>query len=400
MVRLPRWLRPAPPRELPPVPPQASPPHPAFDAVVTIGPHNLPFGVPPGQGIAAVKQAVEAVDGAAWVSVEHHPLGAAASAVKVFAAGSHNPGSTAARLLVEAAVAAAMRALAAVGAAVPAIPATGFGVSGLRATGFAEGQARYLPTLPENTAASTPDTAVAGLAPSGKLRALADTDLLAHLLGHVVPTGAADAARRAVSKFGSFAAVLSAPDGELGKQPGLGLHSVAAIKLLHAAALRLSRAAVMDQPVLDGSDALIAYLTAVLARESIEHFRILFLDAEGRLRADEAQARGTVNHTPVYPREVVRRALELGAASVILVHNHPSGDPSPSLADIEMTALIEDAAEVLGLGVRDHIIVGNGRWLSFRKEGLLRTSPAPQPEAAPEPSPSPTRRRPGRAGAA
>ncbi len=111
---------------------------------------------------------------------------------------------------------------------------------------------------------------------------------------------------------------------------GLGTHGIAAIKLLHAAAVRLARAGVIGLPVLDGRDGLIAYLTAVLARERIEQFRILFLDAAGRLRADEAQARGTVNHTPVYPREVVRRALELEAASVILVHNHPSGDPAPS----------------------------------------------------------------------
>ena len=127
----------------------------------------------------------------------------------------------------------------------------------------------------------------------------------------------------------------------------------------------------MDQPVLDDWDRLIAYLTAVLARERIEQFRILFLDASGRLRADEAQARGTVNHTPVYPREVVRRALELNAAAVILVHNHPSGDPTASREDLDMTRRIVDAGSVVGLTIRDHVIIGNGRWLSFRAEGLL-----------------------------
>jgi DNA repair protein RadC len=109
----------------------------------------------------------------------------------------------------------------------------------------------------------------------------------------------------------------------------------------------------------------------VLARERVEQFRLLFLDNKNRLLADEAQARGTVNHTPVYPREVVRRALELAATAIILVHNHPSGDPSPSRDDIEMTREIKAATGTLGILLHDHIIVGNGSWLSFRKEGLL-----------------------------
>ena len=98
---------------------------------------------------------------------------------------------------------------------------------------------------------------------------------------------------------------------------------------------------------------------------------MLFLDTKNRLIADEAQARGTVNHTPVYPREVVKRALELGATALILVHNHPSGDPTPSRADIEMTAEVKAAAGVLGIVLHDHLIIGNGRQLSFRREGLL-----------------------------
>jgi DNA repair protein RadC len=109
----------------------------------------------------------------------------------------------------------------------------------------------------------------------------------------------------------------------------------------------------------------------VLAREKVEQFRLLFLDNRNRLLADEAQARGTVNHTPVYPREVVKRALDLHATAVILVHNHPSGDPSPSQDDIEMTAEIKRAMAALGIVLHDHIIVGNGKWLSFRKTGLL-----------------------------
>jgi DNA repair protein RadC len=114
------------------------------------------------------------------------------------------------------------------------------------------------------------------------------------------------------------------------------------------------------------------YLTAALSRENVEHLRILFLDSDGRLRADEAQSRGTVNHAPVYPREVVRRALELKTEFLILVHNHPSGDPTPSQDDIDMTNQIKNAAAILNLKVWDHIIIGNGSWFSFRKEGLLQ----------------------------
>jgi DNA repair protein RadC len=113
------------------------------------------------------------------------------------------------------------------------------------------------------------------------------------------------------------------------------------------------------------------YLNAAIARERVEQFRILFLDNRNRLLADEAQARGTVNHTPVYPREVVKRALELNASAIILVHNHPSGDPTPSHDDIVMTRQITEAAGTVSVLVHDHIIVGNGRWTSFRREGLL-----------------------------
>ena len=116
---------------------------------------------------------------------------------------------------------------------------------------------------------------------------------------------------------------------------------------------------------------LMDYLGAVLCRERTEQFRILFLDNRNRLLADEAQGRGTVNHTPVYPREVVKRALELHATALILVHNHPRGDPSPSRDDAEMTKAIAQAAQALGVAVHDHVIIGNGRWFSFRQQGLL-----------------------------
>ena len=198
-----------------------------------------------------------------------------------------------------------------------------------------------------------------------------DAALLSALLGRVLPDGADVAAGRAIAQFGGFAAVLAQPPAELLKVHGLGTHSVAAIKLVHAAALRLSRAAIMDQPAVTSAEALTDYLTVALLREPLEHFRILFLDGDGRIRADEAQARGTVDHTPVYPREVVRRALELNAASIILVHNHPTGDPTPSPADIEMTGMVDEACGVFGLWVQDHLIIGNGRTFSFRHEGYL-----------------------------
>jgi DNA repair protein RadC len=178
-------------------------------------------------------------------------------------------------------------------------------------------------------------------------------------------------AKALINKYGSFASVLAAPPRELLEAPGLGPHSVSAIKLVQAAALRLAKAEVMERPVLNNWDRLVDYLSAALAREKVEQVRVLFLDPRNRLIADEAQGKGTVNHTPVYPREIVKRALEVGATALILVHNHPSGDPTPSRADIEMTAEVKAAAGVFGIVVHDHLIVGNGRQTSLRREGLL-----------------------------
>ena len=207
---------------------------------------------------------------------------------------------------------------------------------------------------------------------SHKLRTLSDHDLMALLLSHVTGKRGNEVVDCAILNCSSFATMLSTPSLRLLELPGLTPHGVAAIKLIHTAAIRLFRAAVMDQPSLDGLEKLTRYLTAALSRENVEHLRILFLDSDGRLRADEAQSRGTVNHAPVYPREVVRRALELKTEFLILVHNHPSGDPTPSQDDIDMTNQIKNAAAILNLKVWDHIIIGNGSWFSFRKEGLLQ----------------------------
>ncbi len=201
--------------------------------------------------------------------------------------------------------------------------------------------------------------------------ALADHEMLEIVLFAMPRRDTKPVARALLSRFGSFARVITASVPDLLSVDGLGEAGVAALKSVQAAALRLLRAEVVDQPVLTNWERLTAYLSAELSRERIEQFRVLFLDSRNRLLADEAQQRGTVNHTPVYPREVAKRALELHATALILVHNHPSGDPTPSRDDIVMTEQIRVAAAALSIALHDHIIVGNGRWLSFRREGLL-----------------------------
>jgi DNA repair protein RadC len=202
--------------------------------------------------------------------------------------------------------------------------------------------------------------------------ALADHELLEMTLFLALPRrDTKPIAYRLLARFGSFANAIAAPAAQIEAVDGMGEASAAALKIVQAAAQRLAKAEIIGRPVLSNWDALMDYLNAVMAREKIEQFRILFLDNKNRLIADEAQARGTVNHTPVYPREVVRRALELQAAAIILSHNHPSGDPTPSRDDIVMTQQIVEAAKTLSIAVHDHVIVGNGTWLSFRQEGLL-----------------------------
>jgi DNA repair protein RadC len=201
---------------------------------------------------------------------------------------------------------------------------------------------------------------------------LNDQDLLEIILFLALPRrDTKPIAKALLARFGSFANAIAAPVNELRSIEHMKESGPAALKAVQAAALRLARAEVIDRPLLNNWDGLMAYLNAVLARERVEQFRVLFLDTRNRLLGDEAQARGTVNHTPVYPREVVKRALELQATAIILVHNHPSGDPTPSRDDIEMTREVRLAADVLNIVLHDHVIVGNGKWLSFRREGLL-----------------------------
>ncbi len=243
-------------------------------------------------------------------------------------------------------------------------------------SGFGDATAAFRPLAPEvGPEGSGHDTleALARRFVRDGADALDDLDLLALHLGLVMPdcSDPHALAARTLAETGSYAGFLASDERTLRLTDGLGTHAVASARLLHASALRFARSGLGRRRLLDDRDRLDAYLAAVLGRERIEQFRVLFLDGDGVLLADEAQARGTVNHTPVYPREVVRRAVELDAVAVVLVHNHPSGDPSPSADDLDMTRQVREAAAVLGIGVRDHLIVGNGRTFSFRDEHLL-----------------------------
>ena len=178
-------------------------------------------------------------------------------------------------------------------------------------------------------------------------------------------------AKELITLFGGFADVIAAPRARLLEVSGLGETAVTQLKIIEAAALRLSRTRLLNKPALSSWAALIDYCTAAMARSPHEEFRVLFLDRKNVLMADEVQARGTIDHTPVYPREIIRRALELGATAVILVHNHPSGDPTPSRADIEMTREVTAAAKALRIAVHDHLVVGRSGHASFKTLGLL-----------------------------
>jgi DNA repair protein RadC len=178
-------------------------------------------------------------------------------------------------------------------------------------------------------------------------------------------------AKALMARFGSFAEVINAPEELLLETPGLGEAAVTEIKLVRAAALRVMRAEVLNKPVLNSWSQLLDYCRAAMGYEAREQFRILFLDKRNQVIADEVQQTGTVDHTPVYVREVVKRALELSATAMVLVHNHPSGDPTPSRADIEMTKQIDQAAKNLGIVVHDHIIVGRQGHASFKGLGLI-----------------------------
>jgi DNA repair protein RadC len=178
-------------------------------------------------------------------------------------------------------------------------------------------------------------------------------------------------AKELLRRFGSFAEVISANPDALKDTKGIGDSGVVALKTVQAAAQRLLRTQVKQMPHIGSWAALIDYCTAQMAYNPIEQFRVLYLDRKNKLIADEEQQQGTVDHTPAYPREVVKRALELNASALIMVHNHPSGDPKPSQADIEMTRKVKDAATAVGLTLHDHVIVSRGGHVSFKTQGLV-----------------------------
>ncbi|PCD76469.1 RadC family protein [Pseudothioclava arenosa] len=206
----------------------------------------------------------------------------------------------------------------------------------------------------------------------GGAQALPDYELLELVLFRALPRqDVKPLARRLIDTFGDFGRVLSAPTARLMQVTGVGPAVVQELKIVEAAGQRLARSKVINRPVLSSWQALVEYCHATMAHRETEQFRVLFLDRQNVLIADEEQARGTVDHVPVYPREVVKRALELNATALILVHNHPSGDPTPSEADIAMTRAVEAAAAVLGITLHDHLIIGRGREVSFRAAGHL-----------------------------
>jgi DNA repair protein RadC len=220
--------------------------------------------------------------------------------------------------------------------------------------------------------APEPALPIQGLTMDGSVAVLSteettERDLLAGLL--TSSQGMACAAAL-LQNFPSIGHVITAEPSQL-RAFGLAEHDIAVFRLVREIACRMAKAEVRSRPVLSNWQALIGYLQTAMAYEQVEQFRILFLDRKNNLIADEVQQRGTVNHTPVYPREVMKRALILNASALIVVHNHPSGDPKPSRDDIEMTREIRKAAEALGIAIHDHLVIGRKGHASFRSLGLI-----------------------------
>jgi DNA repair protein RadC len=206
---------------------------------------------------------------------------------------------------------------------------------------------------------------------NGGSDALADYELLELVLFRAIPRrDVKPLAKELIKTFGSFAEVVAAPVERL-KQAGLREAVIAELKIIAAAAHQFARGQVRNRPVLSSWSSVLDYCRITMAFADKEQFRVLFLDKRNRLITDELQQEGTVDHTPVYPREVVKRALELNATAIILVHNHPGGDPTPSRADIEMTKQIVEIARGLGIEVHDHIIVGRDGHASLRGLKLI-----------------------------
>lgn len=207
---------------------------------------------------------------------------------------------------------------------------------------------------------------------AGGVEAIADYELLELMLFAAHPRGdVKPLARLLLKEFGSVGKVLSATPDALMNIEGVGDGAVAALKTAEASAQMLLRSKIKQGPVISNWTSLLDYCRSLLAAKKKEEFHLLFLNSKNELIADEKQQSGTVNHAPVYPREVISRALELGASAVILVHNHPSGDPMPSQADIKVTRDIVQAGQGVSITVHDHLIIGSDSHYSFKGEGLI-----------------------------
>jgi DNA repair protein RadC len=206
----------------------------------------------------------------------------------------------------------------------------------------------------------------------GGPQAVADYELLEMVLYAAIPRAdTKPLAKRLLAHFGGFAKLAHASPNELARVGGMGEAAIAAIKTIHAAAERLLKEEASNGPVIQSWTALLDYCRVCMGHRKIEEFRVLFLNNKHALIADEVQQTGTVNHAPVYPREVVKRALDLSASAIILAHNHPAGDPTPSKEDIQITKQIVAAAAALGLAVHDHLIIAGSKHYSFKSNGLL-----------------------------
>ena len=202
--------------------------------------------------------------------------------------------------------------------------------------------------------------------------ALLEHELVEYLLALAIPRqDTKPLAKALLREFGGLGGLFAADSESLMRQPGMGETSAAAIKIVQAAALRLLRGEVAERPVLGNWQALLDYLRADMAPHGVERVRVLHLNTRNMLIRDELLSEGTIDEAPVYVREVIRRALDLGSAAIILVHNHPSGDPAPSRADIDLTKAIALAGKPLGIGVHDHLIIGRQGHVSLRAQGLI-----------------------------
>lgn len=206
----------------------------------------------------------------------------------------------------------------------------------------------------------------------GGIAALADYELLELYLFNSIPRrDIKPIAKDLIAKFGSFAEVISAPIDRLAEVKGISAKTALDLKLIQAAATKLGQESVMNRPILSSWTALLDYCRSAMQFEGKEQFRVLFLDRKNRLIADEVLGRGTVDRAPVYPREVIKRALDLNSTAIILAHNHPSGDPTPSQSDLKMTENIVAAAKSIGVTVHDHLIIGRDNIASFKTLGLM-----------------------------